>query len=61
MASLGLSHPIVLGPMNNASSPELTAAVSNAGGLGSLAGALRPPAAIVDSVARIRQLTSRPF
>ncbi|WP_275041316.1 nitronate monooxygenase [Massilia sp. 9096] len=61
MPPIPASHPIVLGPMSNASSAELTAAVSNAGGLGSLAGALRPPAAIVDSVARIRQLTSRPF
>jgi nitronate monooxygenase len=60
-ASLGIDHPIVLGPMNNASSPELTAAVSNAGGLGSFAAALLPPAAIVESVRKIRSLTSRPF
>jgi nitronate monooxygenase len=61
MTSLGLTHPIVLGPMNNASSAELTAAVSNAGGLGSFAAALLAPEAIADSIARIRQLTTRPF
>jgi nitronate monooxygenase len=60
-ANLGIDYPIVLGPMNNASSPELTAAVSNAGGLGSFAAALLSPAAIAESVRRIRSLTDRPF
>lgn len=61
MSSLGLTRPIVLGPMNNASSAELTAAVSNAGGLGSFAAALLSPESIVEAVRRIRQLTTRPF
>lgn len=60
-ASLKIEHPIVLGPMNNASSPELAAAVSNAGGLGSFAAALLPPAEIGESVRKIRSLTDRPF
>ena len=41
--------------------PELVAAVSNAGALGSLAGAFLSPAEISDSVAAIRRLTDRPF
>ncbi len=58
---LGIEHPIVLGPMNGASTPELAAAVSNAGGLGSYAAALLSPAAILDGVQKIRSLTSKPF
>lgn len=54
--------PVIQGPMNGgASSPELVAAVSNAGGLGSLGAALLSPAALRDEVARIRTLTSEPF
>lgn len=60
-ASLEIDHPIVLGPMNNASSPELTAAVSNAGGLGSFAAALLSPTAIAENVRKIRSLTNKPF
>lgn len=58
---LGIIHPIVQGPMNGASSPELVAAVSNAGGLGSFAAALLSPAAIIEGVEKIRALTSQPF
>ncbi|WP_204315042.1 nitronate monooxygenase, partial [Klebsiella pneumoniae] len=32
----GLAHPIVQAPMAGVSTPELAAAVSNAGGLGSI-------------------------
>ena len=59
--ALGLDHPIVLGPMNNASSPQLCAAVCQAGGLGSFAAALLSPQAITQAIASIRALTSRPF
>jgi nitronate monooxygenase len=54
--------PVVQGPMAGGScTPELIAAVSNSGGLGSLPGSLLPPGAIAEQVARIRQLTDRPF
>jgi len=43
------------------STPELVAAVSNAGGLGSLGAAYLSPEQIVESIARIRALTDRPF
>ena len=41
--------------------PELAAAVSNAGGLGAWGGAYAKPDEIVAAIRRIRQLTSRPF
>jgi nitronate monooxygenase len=41
--------------------PELAAAVSNAGGLGSLAAAYWGPAEIIQSIRRTQALTSRPF
>ena len=43
------------------STPELVAAVSNAGGLGSLGAAYLTPDQITDAIRRIRTLTSRPF
>jgi nitronate monooxygenase len=54
--------PIIQGPMaGGPCTPELIAAVSNAGGLGSFPGSLLSPAAIAEQVARIRSLTDRPF
>ncbi len=44
-----------------ASSPELVAAVSNAGGLGSFGAGYLTPAQIAETIAQIRALTSRPF
>ena len=55
-------HPIVLAPMaGGPSTPELAAAVSRAGGLGSLGVAYLSPAAITDAIAAVRRLTDRPF
>jgi len=54
--------PIIQGPMaGGATTPELVAAVSNAGALGSLAGSLLSPAALRTQTERIRSLTDRPF
>jgi nitronate monooxygenase len=59
---LGIEHPIIQGPMGGGpSTPELVAAVSNAGGLGSLGAAYQTPEQITDAIRRIRALTSRPF
>jgi nitronate monooxygenase len=59
---LGIEHPIIQGPMGGGpSTPELVAAVSNAGGLGSLGAAYLTPDQITDAIRRIRTLTSRPF
>lgn len=54
--------PIVQGPMAGGScTPELIAAVSNAGGLGAMPCALLNPQAMRDQAGRIRALTDRPF
>src|SRR5687768_13233195 len=58
----GIAHPIVQGPMGGGSStPALVAAVSGAGGLGSLGAYHLTPNEIRASVAEIRTLTDRPF
>ena len=62
LGRLGMEHPIIQGPMSGGgSTPELAAAVSNAGGLGSLAVAYLSPDEIVSSIRKTRTLTSRPF
>ena len=58
---LGIATPIVQAGMSSFTSPELVAAVSNAGGLGILGALLRPVAKLRDDLARIRALTDRPF
>lgn len=59
---LGIEHPIILAPMGGGpSTPALVAAVSNAGGLGSLGAAYLTPDQIADTVIRIRALTDKPF
>jgi nitronate monooxygenase len=59
---LDIEHPIIQGPMGGGpSTPELVAAVSNAGGLGSLGAAYLTPDQISDAIRRTRALTSRPF
>ena len=58
----GCRYPIVQGPMGGgASTPELVAAVSGAGGLGSLGCYHMEPEAIVRAAADIRRLTAEPF
>ena len=58
----GIEHPILLAPMAGAGgTPELAAAVSNAGGLGAWGGAYAKPEEIAGAIRRIRQLTHRPF
>lgn len=54
--------PVIQGPMaGGACTPELVAAVCNAGALGSLPCSLLSPAVIEQQVARLRTLTPRPF
>ncbi len=60
--SFEMTIPVVLAPMGGGpSTPELAAAVSDAGGLGSLAAAYSSPEKIRQDVTRMRELTSRPF
>ncbi len=59
---LGIDHPIIQAPMaGGPTTPELVAAVSNAGGLGSLGAAYLAPAQITEAIGRIRALADRPF
>jgi nitronate monooxygenase len=59
---LGIEHPILLAPMaGSGGTPELAAAVSNAGGLGAWGGAYSKPEDIVAAIRHIRALTDRPF
>src|SRR3984957_20525083 len=59
---LGIEHPILLAPMaGSGGTPELAAAVSNAGGLGAWGGGYAKPDEIAAAIRHIRQLTSRPF
>ena len=58
---LGIEHPVVQGSPGPWSSPALTAAISEAGGLGSLGTALVAPDEIRAQVERVRSLTDRPF
>src|SRR6185503_17329332 len=59
---LGLRLPIIQAPMaGGLSTPELTAAVSTAGGLGSVAGAMLPPEELTAAIRRVRSLTDAGF
>ena len=59
---LGTRYPIVQAPMAGGfTTPELVAAVSNAGALGSLGGATLGPDELRDAIGTIRRLTGRPF
>ena len=60
--ALDLRLPLIQAPMaGGATTPELVAAVSNAGALGAFAAAILAPDALRAGVAKIRQLTDRPF
>ena len=58
---LGVRYPIVQAGMAVHTSPELVAAVSNAGGLGLIGTVFRPIADVADAIRQTRELTSRPF
>lgn len=58
---LGIRHPVVLGGMGGATSPDLVAAVSNAGGLGTLGLSGRRPDEMAKLIGQIRAGTSAPF
>jgi NAD(P)H-dependent flavin oxidoreductase YrpB (nitropropane dioxygenase family) len=58
---LGLTAPVVQAPVGSATTPELAAAVSNAGGLGMLALSWTPPGSIGERIRATRALTDRPF
>lgn len=59
---LGIDVPIFVAPMGpSVTSPELAAAVGNAGGLGIVSFGANPPDLLRELIRRIRSLTARPF
>ena len=58
---LGIDVPVVQAPIGSATTPELVAAVANAGGLGMLSLTWAPPGAVRERVRQIRKLTDRVF
>jgi nitronate monooxygenase/enoyl-[acyl-carrier protein] reductase II len=58
---LGIEHPIIQAAMGTASSAELAAAVSNAGGLGSIGTLFRPLPDLRRQLERMPELTQRPY
>ncbi|MGL6071817.1 NAD(P)H-dependent flavin oxidoreductase [Craterilacuibacter sp.] len=58
---MGIKLPFVSPGMSYIATPELVAAVSNAGGLGILATGPLSPDATRSAIARIRELTDQPF
>jgi NAD(P)H-dependent flavin oxidoreductase YrpB (nitropropane dioxygenase family) len=58
---LGIEHPVIQAGMSVHTSPELVAAVSNAGGLGLVGSVFREPDELRTVIQAVRRLTTRPF
>ena len=59
---LGIRYPIIQAPMaGGPGTPQLVAAVSNAGGLGCLAGGCLHPESLRQAIIEVRALTDQPF
>ena len=58
---LNIRYPIIQAGMSGFTTPELVAAVSNAGGLGILGAARMSPEQTRDAIGKIKKLTSNPF
>ena len=56
-----ITYPLIQAPMSPVTSPELVATVSNAGGLGSIAGARMTGEQLEKEIARVRSLTTNTF
>jgi nitronate monooxygenase len=61
LARLGIAKPIIQAPMAGVATPALAAAVSNAGGLGSLGVGAANAARAREMIAATRHLTDKPF
>ncbi|MEA2656618.1 MAG: enoyl-[acyl-carrier protein] reductase [Chloroflexota bacterium] len=58
---LGIELPILQAGMSTYTTPELVAAVSNAGGLGIIGALGRTADELRDEISKVRELTDRPF
>ena len=59
--ALGIEHPIISAGMGGEAGPELAAAVSNAGALGSMGTIGVPPNRLRDMIAQCRAATTKPW
>ena len=59
---LGIEHPVIQGGMHYVGFAELAAAVSNAGGLGTITGLTQgTPEKLANEIARCKDMTDKPF
>jgi enoyl-[acyl-carrier protein] reductase II len=58
---LGIKYPIVQAGMGGVATADLVAAVSNAGGMGTLGAALFSPSQLRDEIRKVKDLTDKPF
>ncbi|MGO4887675.1 NAD(P)H-dependent flavin oxidoreductase [Anaerobacillus sp. MEB173] len=58
---LNIDHPIIQGGMGNISEPALAAAISEAGGLGTIGAGTMTSEEVDEKISRLKELTARPF
>ena len=58
---LEIEHPVMLAGMGGVSYHRLVAAVSEAGGIGTLGASTMRPEELVEEIAGVKALTSKPF
>jgi len=59
--TLGIEYPIIQAGMGGVATAELTAAVSNAGGLGTLGAAMFSPDQLREQIRKVKDNTDKPF
>ena len=59
--TLGIEYPIIQAGMNDVARADLAAAVSNAGGLGMIGGAMFAPDALREEIRKAKDMTDKPF
>lgn len=59
--TLGITYPLIQAPMLGITTPAMVAAVSNSGGLGSLAVGGLPPEKVTALIREVKALTQQPF
>lgn len=58
---LGIQYPVIQAPVAGSTTPELVAAVSNGGGLGSIGAGYYKPEKLTEDIANTKTLTDKPF
>ena len=61
MAMFGMKYPIIQAGMDGAATPPLVAAVTNAGGMGTLPLGFREPPLALEQIQKVQEKTSGPF